>query len=110
MAEVDNDAFEFDVGEVYARVERHQGVVLDVREQEEVAQFAIPGSLHIPLGELMGRTAEVPRDTDVFIICHVGQRSAMATEYLRGLGYERVWNIRGGIIAWIRSRQPLSRG
>ncbi|TVR75752.1 MAG: rhodanese-like domain-containing protein [Sphaerobacteraceae bacterium] len=82
-------------------------VILDVREQDELAQASISGALHIPLGELHNRVAEVPQDQEVFVLCHVGQRSAMATDFLRQLGHQSVWNIRGGIIAWYRARLPV---
>lgn len=86
---------------------RQGGVMLDVREVDELAQASIEDALHIPLGELHLRTGDVPVDREVFVICHVGQRSAMATDFLRQLGHESVWNVRGGIIAWYRSGLPV---
>jgi rhodanese-related sulfurtransferase len=81
--------------------------MLDVREDDELAQASIAGALHIPIGELHLRTKEIPTDREVFVICHVGQRSAMATDFLRQLGHESVWNVRGGIIAWYRDGLPV---
>ena len=86
------------------------GVVIDVREPEELVQARIDGVIHIPLGELHLKVDEVPTDTDVYMLCHVGQRSAMATDFLRQLGHTRVWNIRGGIIGWIRGGHPFASG
>jgi rhodanese-related sulfurtransferase len=86
--------------EAWRRVEEEHALIVDVREPEELAQIRVPSSLHIPLGDLVARAREVPADRDVMVICHVGQRSALATEYLRQAGMSRVWNIRGGIIAW----------
>lgn len=94
----------------------HQGtsnddaVILDVREHSELQQIAIPDALHIPLGDLQRRAKDVPRDRDVYVLCHVGQRSAMATQFLRTLGHERVWNIQGGVIGWVRSGLPAKWG
>lgn len=94
----------------------HQGtasedaVILDVRELSELQQISVPGALHIPLGDLQQRAGDVPRDRDVYVLCHVGQRSAMATQFLRTLGHQRVWNIQGGVIGWIRSGLPATWG
>ena len=52
--------------------------ILDVREPGEVAQARIEGARHIPLGSLVERLDEVPRDRPVYVICHVGGRSAQA--------------------------------
>lgn len=87
---------------------REGGLILDVREADELTQASIEGALHIPLGELYLRTGDVPVDRDVFVICQVGQRSTMATDFLRQLGHESVWNVRGGIIAWYRSGLPVN--
>jgi rhodanese-related sulfurtransferase len=83
------------------------GFVIDVREKEELEQARIDGVKHIPLGELHLRVDEIPADSDVYMLCHVGQRSQMATDFLRQLGHRRVWNIRGGIIGWARAGLPL---
>jgi rhodanese-related sulfurtransferase len=88
------------------RLEAGEALILDVREPEELQQVSVAGALHIPLGDLQYRLEEVPRDREVYVLCHVGQRSAMATEFLRHLGHERVWNIRGGVVGWLRSGLP----
>ena len=56
--------------------------ILDVREPGELAQARIDGTLHIPLGALVERLDEVPRDRTVYVMCHAGERSARAAEYL----------------------------
>jgi rhodanese-related sulfurtransferase len=105
---IDGQSQELDVEpvEAWRRVNEENAVILDVREPEELAQIGVPSALHIPLGDLIARSGEVPSDRDVMVICHVGQRSALATEYLRQAGMPRVWNVRGGIIAWWKSRLP----
>ena len=100
MATENTHVPELDPVAAYQDAMRDDGVILDVREAEELAQHALSGALHIPLGELNLRVDEVPKDRNVYVLCHVGQRSAMATQFLRSLGHDRVWNIRGGIVAW----------
>lgn len=76
--------------------------ILDVREPEELNEQTgrIAGALCIPLGELAQRLAEVPTDCPVIPVCHAGMRSAQATLILRKAGYQRVANLRGGMLLW----------
>ncbi|MFF2372628.1 rhodanese-like domain-containing protein [Agromyces sp. NPDC058110] len=84
-------------------------VILDVREPHELERARIEGAMHIPLGELVARSDEVPRDTTVYTLCHVGGRSAQAAAYLESIGVETV-NIAGGIVEWHRQGLPLTIG
>lgn len=73
--------------------------VVDVREDDEVAQGIIPGAIHIPLGELQERNTELNRETSYIMVCRSGGRSAMACQILDDLGYD-VTNMTGGMLAW----------
>jgi molybdopterin/thiamine biosynthesis adenylyltransferase/rhodanese-related sulfurtransferase len=77
-------------------------VVLDVREPDEYEQGAVPGSLHIPRGNLESNIE--PRvgdkDTPILIICAAGNRSAFAAKTLSELGYSDVVSIKGGFNQW----------
>jgi rhodanese-related sulfurtransferase len=83
--------------------------VLDVREAAELEQARLDDAQHIPLGELADRVAEVPRDRPVYVLCHVGGRSAQATRFLTQQGVDAV-NIDGGIVAWYRAGLPVTMG
>jgi len=80
--------------------------LLDVREPHEQIISRIEGAVLIPLGELEHRTAELPRDKRILVHCKSGGRSARAVSLLREEGFENVWNISGGIIAWAREIDP----
>ena len=82
---------------------------LDVREQDEWDSGHIDGAVHIPLGSLVARLGEVPRDRTVYLMCAVGGRSAQATQFLAAQGVDAV-NIDGGITAWHRSGLPVVTG
>ena len=73
--------------------------LLDVREPHEVAAWAIPGALNIPLAELSLRSTEVPRQRKVVTVCAAGNRSAVAAAMLAGAGWD-VANLSGGMAAW----------
>jgi rhodanese-related sulfurtransferase len=74
--------------------------VLDVREADEVVEWPFPGAVHIPLGELGGRTAELPTDRRIVVVCHAGMRSAAAANALGRAGWTSA-NLTGGILAWL---------
>jgi adenylyltransferase/sulfurtransferase len=80
--------------------------ILDVREPNEYQINRIQGSTLIPLGELPRRYQELPRDVEIITQCKVGARSAKAMEYLKSVGFERVRNLKGGIVEWIDKVDP----
>lgn len=83
-------------------------VVIDVREAWEVAQGALPGVVHMPLGSL-GDTAAgtngLPEDRSQSIVtyCHHGMRSLRAAEALLAKGYTQVASLEGGIDSWAQA-------
>ena len=79
---------------------RNSVQLLDVREPGEREINEIAGSISIPLGELRARFDELTRSKDVVVYCKVGERSARAVEFLVSVGFERVFNLEGGIERW----------
>ena len=73
--------------------------LLDVRDRDEVEELGmLDGAVNIPLAELRDRLAEVPKDRKVIAYCMKGQRGYLATCLLKGSGFEKVANLRGGFI------------
>jgi adenylyltransferase/sulfurtransferase len=77
-------------------------VLLDVREEWEVAIAVLPGSTVIPLGELPARLLELPTTRPIVTVCHHGLRSAAARDLLRRAGFPHVTSLAGGVDAWAR--------
>ncbi|MGP4042009.1 rhodanese-like domain-containing protein [Gracilibacillus sp. D59] len=73
--------------------------IIDVREDDEVAQGIIPGAKHIRLGEIPNRIEEFNKDEHYYMVCRSGARSGRATEYLEANGIEAT-NMEGGMLAW----------
>jgi glyoxylase-like metal-dependent hydrolase (beta-lactamase superfamily II)/rhodanese-related sulfurtransferase len=73
--------------------------LLDVRQPEEVAAWAIAGVRNVPLGDLHSRLSEVPTGRPVVVVCHSGNRAGQATEALARAGYQAI-NLTGGMVAW----------
>ena len=83
--------------------------LIDVRETWEYATGRAQGAVSIPLSELRARYQEVPRDCDVFFICHSGQRSYAAARFLARQGVTDVHNVEGGTEEWEAAALPMER-
>jgi rhodanese-related sulfurtransferase len=81
-------------------------VLLDVREDDEWSLGHAPGAAHIPMGQVPARLAEIPIDTELYVICHLGGRSQRVAQYLAQNGYEPV-NVSGGMAAWAGAGRPV---
>jgi len=81
-------------------------LLIDVREPFEAEIAHIPGARLIPLGELQNRMDEIDRHADIVVHCRSGLRSAKAARWLEEAGFERVRNLRGGILAWADEVDP----
>ncbi len=93
--------------EVKRRLDRGEELaLLDVREPEEVRIAALPGAIHIPMGEIPARLAELDRDAEWVVVCHHGVRSAQVAMYLARIGFARVSNLSGGIDEWSLTVDP----
>ncbi len=77
--------------------------LLDVREPFEwdIVNLSEFGASLIPLGELTERLAEIPSDREIVVHCRSGVRSAKAADLLYGSGFSGLYNLHGGILAWI---------
>lgn len=86
-------------------------VVLDVREDAELKEGTIGKAKHIPLSTLDQRLRELDKHRDKTIIayCRSGARSSRACSKLRKAGFEKVVNLRGGILAWREANLPVRK-
>ena len=98
---------EITVEQLKARMDRGEDFdLLDVREPNEFQICRIEGAQLIPLGELPRRTAELDPNRDLVVHCKVGGRSARAVALLQERGFNRIHNLKGGILAWIDRIDP----
>jgi molybdopterin/thiamine biosynthesis adenylyltransferase/rhodanese-related sulfurtransferase len=87
-----------------ARGEDH--VLVDVREPHEHRIAHLEGAVLIPLRTVPDHLKELDRDRLIVLYCHHGPRSRAALEYLRGQGFTRLKNLKGGLDAWSRDVDP----
>jgi rhodanese-related sulfurtransferase len=75
-------------------------VLIDVRTPAEVAEGMAPGAINIPLQEIEQRLSEFPKDKNLLIYCRSGKRSMAASNFLIENGYDKVFNVVGGFLAF----------
>jgi rhodanese-related sulfurtransferase len=83
--------------------------IVDVREPEEWAETGVPqGAVLIPLGDLEARAAsELVTERPVYVICRSGNRSQAGSDILVDLGFTEVYNVDGGVTAWLDAGLPV---
>lgn len=83
-------------------------VLVDVREtfEKTIADLPPSGQLNLPTGEFPQRIGELESGTEIVVYCRSGSRSEWAARMLIDAGFERVWNLRGGVLAWREDVDP----
>ncbi|MCW3070200.1 MAG: molybdenum cofactor biosynthesis protein MoeB [Bacteroidetes bacterium] len=79
--------------------------LIDVRETHELEISEIGGE-HIPMGDVMDNLGKISKDKQVVIHCRSGARSGAICQALETQGYNNVYNLKGGIIAWANEIDP----
>lgn len=82
--------------------------LIDVRTDAEVARGAIAGAEHLPLHMLPIRANDMSHDVPTVFYCQSGGRSGQACAFMASKGYTNVYNLQGGILAWVRSGRDLA--
>jgi rhodanese-related sulfurtransferase len=98
------------VTEATLLINREDAVVVDVRETSEWSSGHIPNARHIALGQLNQRLGELEKikSKPVIVCCASGNRSSSACGTLKKAGFERVFNLSGGIRAWSDAGLPTT--
>ena len=90
---------------------KKEGVVLDVRTPQEIAQGAIAG--HVDMNfyapDFKEQLKTLDKSKPVMVYCAVGGRSGSAMQLLSSMGFKEVYNLAGGIRAWQSQGMPLNK-
>jgi len=86
-------------------------VVLDVREASETAGGKIAKAVQIPVGAVKTRIAELDKHKNktLLVYCKTGARSAAACKELSQHGFDKVYSLNGGLLAWQEAHLPISK-
>ena len=81
-------------------------LVVDVRTPQEYVKGHLEGAINIPLSDLPLRIGGLEQNRPILVYCRTGHRSAQASSILVKAGFTKVYNLEGGITAWINSGYP----
>jgi rhodanese-related sulfurtransferase len=86
-------------------------VVLDVREASETADGKITKAIQIPVGALKTRIGELEKHKNktLLVYCKTGARSGAACKELSQAGFDKVYSLNGGLLAWQEAHLPISK-
>jgi glyoxylase-like metal-dependent hydrolase (beta-lactamase superfamily II)/rhodanese-related sulfurtransferase len=90
-------------------LETSQATVVDVREPDEYVRGHLPHALSIPQADLALRLDELPRESNLLVVCEGGIRSARAARFLKQVGFPHVTNLAGGTSGWREAGLPIDR-
>ena len=92
-------------------INREDAVVVDVRPMADFNKGHIIGARNIPMSGLMKQLGQLERykEKPLIISCRSGAQSGVACKQLRKEGFARVYNLRGGIMAWTNDGMPISK-
>jgi len=84
-------------------------VLLDIRTPEEFAQARLEGAVNIDYyaADFQTKLSELDPETTYVVYCRTGNRSASAMQIMQNLGFQRVYEIDGGIARWYEDGLPL---
>lgn len=92
-------------------INKENTILVDIREQNELRDGLINNAIHIPLSAIGKRVTELDKhkDAHVLVYCRSGNRSTSVCRTLIGRGFESVYNLSGGIMAWQDANLPVSK-
>ncbi len=92
-------------------INREHATVLDVRSAAEFSGGHITDAINIPLPELESRLGELAKykDKPLLVNCQGGVRSTSACSVLKKGGFSRIYNLQGGVNAWMQAKLPVIR-
>jgi rhodanese-related sulfurtransferase len=95
------------VAELQVMVKQGGLCLLDVRTDAEVARGKIPQGDSLPLHLLPLRLGGMDKNSPTVFYCQTGGRSAQAAAFAAANGFADVYNLEGGIMAWVRAGLPI---
>jgi SulP family sulfate permease len=83
-------------------------LLFDIREPTEFERGHIPGARLMPLRTVLDRGPDLPKDRPLLLACRSGRRTQRAMHMLQTMGFDDVYGLRGGILAWQAEGFPVS--
>ena len=103
-----NDEFKITRSEFMEGIKDSTAIVVDVRTPDEFATVRIPGSVNydIKSDDFEEQVKDLDRSAALYLYCRSGRRSNTAAIKLTELGFEKVYDLEGGILGWTEDGLP----
>ncbi|MCH8542525.1 MAG: rhodanese-like domain-containing protein [Alcanivorax sp.] len=90
-------------------VNRNDGVIVDLRDEDDFRKGHIAGSINVPYGKISDRVSELARykDKPVILVCSLGSHASLAGRQLKNEGFIELHRMRGGIQGWRNDNLPV---
>lgn len=100
---------QIDPTEATRLINHEDAVVVDIRSEAEFKQGHILNAVHLPMSQLSEnlKKMEPYKDRPIITLCRTGQRAPGAAGTLRKQGFEKVYALKGGLLAWQNANLPL---
>lgn len=83
-------------------------VLVDVRTAAEFAGGHLPDAINLPLDQLNRLTGQIPAGKPVVVVCATGNRSQGGADIIAKAGFDPVYNLKGGTLAWMMSGRTIT--
>jgi len=92
-------------------INREDAVAVDVRGQGDYEKGHLPNARHLPLADLERRSTELEkfRARPLILYCNSGVTATKAIATLKKAGFEKLYNLRGGVYEWEKAGYPMTR-
>lgn len=92
-------------------INHREAVVIDVRPAADFAKGHIINALNVPSNGFKNQMSALAKHKGkpIIVNCRSGGQSMAACHQLRKEGFEEVYNLKGGILAWQEANLPLTR-
>ncbi len=104
-----NSYSDIEASDLFELITKPKVLLVDVRNDDEVARGIIPGALHIQLSMLPLQYEKLMNAHSVVFYCHSGIRSAHAADFAVNKGVKDVFNLVGGVVAWGKAGYMLKK-
>jgi len=90
-------------------INKHEGIVLDIRERKDFEKGHLVDAINIPLAKLNERVVELDKKKEmpIIVVCQLGQQSADAVKALEARGFAKVFRMSGGMNEWQLQNLPV---
>lgn len=101
---------EIDAAELKRLLQKDDSIqLIDIRTSAEIARGVLPRAKTLPMHLVPLRLSYFSASTGRFVIyCRTGSRSAQVCRFLQQHGIDNVINLRGGVVKWASSGNPLN--